>query len=204
MKDNAISLEDLWVLVKRLNGDAQRCLTALHETSEDDEEGQAFWRRMYARAIFALIDGATYRMTFHAYAARGRPGISFTPEELSALEGSYDFDEDLEPLAPFGTTRSLEQLRFAFEMFARVHGSPYLLPIHHQEWGLIKEIAIIRQGLLFCREPREIEVYDQSVNELLFGSKWLIERMLDLLESCLESMLEIASDSDKETPEIIM
>jgi hypothetical protein len=204
MQDNTISLEDFWILVKRLNGDAQRCLTALHGTSEDDEEGKAFWRRMYARAIFALIDGATYRMTFHAYAARCRPDISFSPEELSALEESYDFNEDREPLAPFGTTRSLEQIRFAFEMFARVHGSPYLLPLHEQEWGLIKETALIRQGLLFCREPAAIEVYEGSVDQLLFGSKWLIERMVDLLESCLESMLDIASGSDEEPPEIIM
>lgn len=205
MKDNAISSEDFWILVKRLNGDAQRCLTALHETSEDDAEGKAFWRRMYARAIFALIDGATYRMTFHAYAARARPGISFSPGELIALEESYDFNEDREPVPLFGTIRLLEQIRFAFEVFARVHDSPYLLPIHEQEWILVKQMAHIRQKLLFCREPEAIEVYDENVDDLLFGSKWLIERMVDLMESCLESMTDGMSESDMEPPpEIVM
>jgi hypothetical protein len=203
VKDNAISLEEFWSLVKRLNGDAQRCLKALHETS-DDPDGQAFWRRMYARAVFALIDSATYRMTFHAYAARCRPGVTFTPQELSRLEQSFDFEEEREPAASFGMTQSLDQIRFAFEVFARVHDSGYLLPIHDQEWGLVKEIAVIRQKSLFCREPAAIEVHDEEIDILLDGSLWLIERMVDLLESCVDSMADGMSEAELETPEIIM
>jgi hypothetical protein len=197
-------MEEFWSLVKRLRGDVQKCLTGLREASEDDAEGKAFWRRMCARAVFALIDGATYRMTFHAYAARSRPGVSFTLQELNTLEHSFDFDEEIEPAPTLGKTHTLEQIRFAFEVFARVHGSAYLLPIQDPEWLLIKEIADIREHLLFARESEQIEVYDENVDVLLDGSLWLIERMVDLLESCVDSMADGMSESELETPEIVM
>src|ERR1044072_7342850 len=102
MYDSTVSLEEFWNVVKRLNGDASRCMMSLEETPEEDEEGRSFWRRMYARAVFAVIDGATYRMTYHAYAARGRRDVVFSPSELDRLEKSYDFDEEQEEvLGPF-------------------------------------------------------------------------------------------------------
>lgn len=204
MKDNAISLEEFWSLVKRLNGDAKRCLIALHETPTDDEEGKSFWRRMYARAVFALIDGATYRMMYHAYAATGRPGVTFSADELTRLEMAYDFDEDREPVATFGKTQTLDNIQFAFDAFARVHEAAYILPIHDQDWILIKEIALIRQNLQYCREAQELEVDAGNVEVLLYGLQWFVERMVDLLESCVDSMSEGAAEWELEDQEIIM
>src|SRR3989440_13046703 len=96
MYDNTVSLEEFWNVVTRLNGDVSRCMAALEGTPEEDEEGRAFWRRMYARAVFAVIDGATYRMTFHAHAARARRAVTFWLDELSRLEQAYYLEEHQE------------------------------------------------------------------------------------------------------------
>ena len=204
MKNNAIDLEGFWTLVKRLNEDAKRCFTALEATPESNEDEKSFWRRMYARSVFALIEAATYRMTYHAYAASGRPGVSFSAEELTRLETAYDFDRDREPVTSFGKTQTLDNIQFAFDAFARVHDCAYVLPIHDTEWVLINEIARIRETLQFCRDPDEIEVSGENIEVLLYGLQWFIERMVDLLESCCDSMSEGATAGELEDTEIIM
>ena len=204
MKDNAISLEEFWSLVIRLNDDVKRCTFALHETPEDDEDGKSFWRRMYARSVFAMIDGATYRMMFHAYAASGRPEVAFSVDELRRLEQAYDFDEDREPVATFSKTQTLDDIRFAFETFARVHSAAYVLPIHDANWLLIKQVAKIRQSLQFCREAQEIEICEEDVEILLDGLQFFVECLVELLESSADSLEAGASAGELVDYEVIM
>jgi len=204
MNDDNVSLDEFWGLVIRLNGDAARCINALHEAPEDDEAARSFWRRMYARAVFALIDGATYRMMFHAYAARDRREVTFSIDELLRLEKYYDFDEDREAVATFNKTLMLEDIKFAFNAFARVHYSDYIIPTHDPSWILIKEIARIREGLQYPRTPSEVEVYEENIDELVQGLLWFVERMVELLESCRKHAEEKFATWESDEDEIIM
>ena len=205
MHDNTISLEEFWSLVKRLNSDVKRCMTALDEAAEEDEEGKAFWRRMYARAVFALIDGATYRMMFHAYAARDRREVTFSLDELLRLEKYYDFDEDQEEsIATFSKTIMLENIKFAFNAFARVHYSDYILSINDPGWALIKEITYIRDALQYPRSASEIEVHEESIDTLVQGLLWFVERMVELLTSCETHALEKFATWESNEGELIM
>jgi len=61
MKDNCVSIDEFWDVVRALAGDASRCLKEMDEVDEQDAAGQSFWHRMYARAVFGLIEGATLR-----------------------------------------------------------------------------------------------------------------------------------------------
>jgi hypothetical protein len=205
MKDNAISLDGFWGVVTRLNNDVKRCMSALVELAEaDDEEEKAFWRRMYAHAVFAMIDGATYCMTFHAYAARGRPDVVFSRDELTRLEKSYDFDEDQEAVTTFSKTLMLENIRFAFNVFARVHYSDYILPIQDPDWILIKEIAHIKESLQYPREPLEVEVYEEYIDDLVEGLLWLVQRMVELLADCQKHLQEKIAEWESGEDEIVM
>ncbi|MFL6257810.1 MAG: hypothetical protein ACJ74T_22615, partial [Pyrinomonadaceae bacterium] len=123
MRNDAISLKEFWGIITRLKEDASVCLKSLEETPKDDEINRSFWRRMYALAVFSFFDGVTYRMTFHAYAARERRDVIFLFDELARLEKMYDFDEDAEPAPTFGHARMIDNIRFAFNAFARVHYS---------------------------------------------------------------------------------
>ena len=204
MNDNDISLESFWNLLKRLNRDVKRCMMSLHETPEDDEEARSFWRRMYALSVFSLIDGVTYRMMFQAYIARHRSDVLFTPDELIRLENYYDFDEGREAVKTFSQTQMLEDLEFAFNAFARVHCSDYILPIHDNNWALIKEIAWMRNVLQFPREAGAVEVYEENIDSLVYGLLWLVERMVDLIEDSKASLLEKLDELDTDEDEIVM
>ncbi|MBC8028566.1 MAG: hypothetical protein H7Z16_00490 [Pyrinomonadaceae bacterium] len=190
MGDNNVSLEEFWNVVRRLNTDVKICMTMLDETAEDDSEGKSIWRRMTARAVFALMDSAIYGMMFQAFAARNRPDVSFSLDELTRLETAYDFDEDREPAAIFSRTQTLDDIRFAFNAVARVHYSDYILPIHEPGWILIKEIVHIRSALQYSRETSELRVHEENVDTLVEGLGWLLARIVDVFKSCIETMSE--------------
>ena len=205
MYDSTVSLGEFWNVVKRLNGDASRCMMSLEETPEEDEEGKAFWRRMYARAVFALVDGATYRMTYHAYAARARSGVTFSLAELGRLEKSYDFDEDQEEVvATFSRARMLDQIKFAFNAFARVHYSDYVLPTNDPAWILIKEIARVKDSLQYPRSPQETEVYEENIDALAEGLLWFVERMVELIEDSEKSVSVKFAAQESDEDEVVM
>ena len=206
MNHHHTSLEESWKIIRRLNGDAKRCIRALQETASEDAEEIAFWRRTYARSVFAIIDGAVYQMMSHAYAARHRRDVVFSLDELQRLEKAYDFDEDQEPSVSFSRTQMLEQIRFAFNAFARVHYSDYILPTHDAGWFFIKDIAYIRECLQFPREPGGLEIYEENIETLIEGLLWFVERMVELMESSQEqAMMTFAAwESDQDENEIIM
>jgi hypothetical protein len=206
MSNRTASLEQSWKLIKHLNSDAKRCIRALQEARADDDEERSFWRRMYARAVFAIFDGTVYHLMSHAYVARHRRDVTFSLDELLRLEKSYDFDEDQEPSVTFSKAQMLEDIRFAFNAFARVHYSDYILPTHAREWALIKEIARIREVLQFPREKQSVEVYDGDLDALVEGLLWFVERMVELMESSQEhAMMKFAAwESDQDENEIIM
>ncbi len=205
MIDSKVSLNDLWGVITRLKDDTSRCLTALEATPEDDGPQRSFWRRMYALAIFAFFDGVTYRMAFHAHAARFRRDVAFSPEEMARLESAYDFDEDAdEPVSTFSQSRMIDDVRFAFNAFARVHYSDYVLPLAAPEWALLREVARIRTNLQHPREPRVLEVYEENVEEMLEALRWFVERAVDLLEDCLTRSEAKVDEWDEEEGGAVM
>jgi len=204
MRNDAVSLKEFWGVITRLKEDASACLKALAETPEDDEAGRSFWRRMYALAVFSFFDGVTYRMTFHAYAARERRDVVFLFDELTRLEKMYDFDEDAEPVSAFGHARMLDNIRFAFNAFARVHYSDYVLPTADPEWAFLRQVARIRAGLEHPRAPQELEVYDETVDDLLQGLRWYVERVAELLEDCLTQFEAKVVEWGDEENEMVM
>jgi hypothetical protein len=203
MNDNAKSSEDFWEVVKQLNRDASLCMGMLEALPEDDEKERVFWRRMYARTVFEVMDGAVYGMIYHAFVTRNRPNAEFSPEELIRLEGAYDFDDDAEASATFSIEQMLDDIRFAFMVFARVHSSHYRLPTHEPEWYHIKEIARIRHKLRYPREAKNLEVTEGNINHLLPGLHWFIERSVDLFKACADALEELELPGSAED-EIIM
>jgi hypothetical protein len=203
MIDNCKSTEEFWLVVRLLSRDATRCLTALDAAAEDDAEGRAFWRRMYARAVFAAVDGAVYGMIYHAYVTRYRPNAEFSPDEMFRLEGAYDFDEEVEATAVFSQEQMLDDMRFAFIVFARVHSCYYRLPVHEPEWLHLKQIARIRHALRFPREASEVDVPEEHLNDLVAGLHWFVSRSLDLFKSCADALEKLELPGPEED-EIVM
>ncbi len=204
MDDTAIPLEGHWCVVKRLTEDTKRCMSALDATPRDDEEGRSFWRRMYARTVFATIDATIYLLTFRAYSARNRKDVVFSLDERKRLEESYDFDEDRAAVTAYSKDQRLDNLKFAFNVFARVHYSDYVLPIGDPGWLLVKEIEGLREDLQYARTEGEVEVYEEDVDDLMGGMLWFLERQVELIQSTCAQMVEKLADREPDADEIVM
>lgn len=205
MYNDTVSLEEFWDVVVTLSTDVKRCLAVLDATREEDEEAKSFWRRMSARAVFAFFDGVIYRMMFHAYAARDRREVTFSFDELKRLETAYDFDEDAEEAVfTFSKSQMLEEIKFAFNAFARVHYSDYVFPATDPNWIALKEVADIRQIIQTPREAKQLAVYEENVDDLTSAMQWFLECLVALLESSRQQMVEKVAEWDSNEDEIVM
>jgi hypothetical protein len=143
-------------VIKCLTADFRICLASLDAEVEGatDENVNAFWRRMYVRSVFAYLDGVTYHMMFRAWEARSRWGTLLTAEEIMRLQKYYDFDEDREVVTMLNQHRMLDNLRFAFRVYAHANYSDRIIPIHEPEWETFKEMARIRDRLLYQKKGK--------------------------------------------------
>jgi hypothetical protein len=196
MAEIPYSLEEFWDIVRALADDVRNCSGALEMLDRQGPEDQStgpFWRKTCAYCIFALIEGATYHLLYIAYVARHTRGVVFTLEELEALENAYDFDEekriepgiehkDIEPgLTP---TQMIGRIKFAFNAFARVHGSDYIMPNDGNGWAGIRLALQVKSEISRPRFVSELEVSDDTVTSMLLGTPWFMQCLTALLQDC--------------------
>jgi hypothetical protein len=192
MAEPPYSIDEFWNIVGALAADMQRSASALEAVASDEElEDRGkwfwFWRRMCALNVFEMIEGTIYHMTYIAYVARYSRDVVFSLDELEVLENAYDFDEegDVEPgltLEPM-----LERIKFAFNAFARVHYSDYILPISDEGWAQMKEVFAIKETISHPQTTAELEVFDDNVTDLLQATAWFMQCLVALIESCRDS-----------------
>lgn len=210
MAEPPYSLEEFWSIVAALANDVKKCAAEIETLSQnegfedEDESGLWFWRRMCAQTVWTAIEGSTYHMTYIAYVARNSRDVVFTLDELQRLERAYDFDEDREIEAGLRREQMLERIKFAFNSFARVHYSDYVLPVNEPEWSQIKEVFRIKEALEHPQSTAELEVHSENVTDLLQGIAWFMKCMVAVLEDCRDTASERVASWEEEKDEPIM
>ncbi|MBD0325077.1 MAG: hypothetical protein ICV68_01520 [Pyrinomonadaceae bacterium] len=207
MAEPPYSVEEFWDIVSALAADVQQCAAA-HEAAvkneEDEKQGEWlwFWRRMCAHTVFSLIEGATYHLMYIAYVARNSREVVFSLDELEILEKAYDFDDEREVEPGLTQEQMLERIKFAFNAFARVHYSDYILPTHEEDWLKVKETFRIKAAISSPQLVRELEVMDDDVTVLLQATAWFVQRLVALVESCRDCAgARVASwEAEKDEP----
>jgi hypothetical protein len=205
MAEPPYSLDEFWNIVAKLGNDLRRCASAL-ETAGNGEDFQEvlFWHRMCAHTVCAAIEGATYHMAYIAYVARNSRDVVFSLDELGVLETAYDFEEDREIEAGLTEEQMLERIKFAFNAFARVHYSDYVLPLNDPEWLQVKEIFSSKKRRTHPQTTTDLEVTEKEVTDLLEGTAWFMKCMVALLESSRECMEARVALWDGDRDELIM
>lgn len=199
------SVEEFWKIVAALANDLRRCTSALEVASkEDDVKAIQSWRRMCAHVVFASLEGAAYHMLHVAHVARDAPDVYFSQDELARLEEAYDFDADNESKTDPTPEQRLGRIKFAFNAFARVHCSDYLLDASDPSWLPVKEIFLIEKRLTHPQTGAEMNISDESVTNFLEGTAWIMKQMVSLLESSEKSMEDRNTFFREEKDELIM
>lgn len=205
MTSTPYSLKEFWNIVATLSNDLRHCAGELQSaTKEEDAKAVMFWRRMCAHTVCAAIAGTTYHMMYIAYVARQTRDVVFSLAEIEALEKAYDFAAANENEAELTAAQMCERIKFAFNAFARVHYSDYILPINDAEWSQLKEIFAIRKKLSQPQSTEALGLSDADVNALLEGTAWFMQCMVSLLESSQQSVEEQAALWEDEKDEPIM
>jgi hypothetical protein len=199
------SVEEFWKIVAALANDLRRCTSALEIASkEDDAKAVQSWRRICAHVVFASLESAAYHMLSVAYVARNSADVFFSPDELERLETAYGFDADNESKAGLSPEQRLDRIKFAFNAFARVHCSDYLLEQSDPAWLPVKEIFLIEKRLTQPQTGAEMSISDDSVTNFLEGTAWIMKQMVSLLESSEKSIEDRAAFFREEKDELIM
>jgi len=190
-------------LILSLKDYAEDCLIELHECAEADREMKAYWRSMYARAVFDFIAGAVRGLSGQAYGGRKRSGVMLSEKEIIMLESYFGFAEGRAARTTLSEAQILGDIELAFLTFARVNYSAYVLPIHDGGWLLIKDIALMRT-LNHNLERDELDVRPENVEVLRQGMEWFVVCLIDLLKSSEEALSEVMADAQADDHELIM
>src|SRR4051794_34426870 len=104
-------------IIHSLSDDLKLC------DEEADKTNSQFWKRAYARALFAYIEGLTYLKKLQAYYAYKTGKVKYTKAELAViLEETYELNNKGEATERSTFTNIDKNIRFAFQVYGRIYG----------------------------------------------------------------------------------
>lgn len=196
MSSNNSSLQDLWNIIIVLNKDAESCGLAFSNTTPDNEDLLMFWGRMYAHAIFALLESTCYRLTYAAHLSRSRPEVFFSSEEIALLDQLCDNTNENYLHLEQSLASIKERIQFAFTAFARVNYSTYRIPVNSHQWSLLERALLLKNRLAYPCELAELQITPQEVELLGNMCVWFMSCISDMMESSLESLEQKLNEMD--------
>src|SRR6185295_15951487 len=137
------------------------------------------WRRMLARATFALINDISYRFLSTGYAVYKVKVPNISQEEF---EEFYDLrDEEVKAKGERATFP--EALEFGFRAFAKGFDAGYVVPPPGIEWEAIQQLEGLREKMDYPNSPAGLELTEDDVQIILRAMKWLLENTDQLMDS---------------------
>lgn len=149
------------------------------------------WRRAYIRALFAYIEGITYRMKAQAFSAYTAGGAQYTREELAIiLEESYSLNDKGEVVTRSIFNSTHKNVRFAFNMYARAWGVIFILDCSDHKWASFKKAIGIRNRVTHPKTLADLNVSDEDMQILREGAYWYSRNSLELLLDIRDKLIK--------------
>lgn len=157
----------------------------MEEANACKSRGQ-FWRRAYARAFFAYVEGNLYQMKQVAYAMRNEPSISFSEGDILLMrEEAYELKDN-------GTVRTTKaklkleyNFRFAFQVYGKAIGKPLGIDYGTEGWKALRSSILVRDRLMHPKEPEKMTITDDEEQVMTKASLWfsqLVEQVWQVTE----------------------
>ncbi|MHB1095561.1 MAG: hypothetical protein ACYC3F_05250 [Gemmatimonadaceae bacterium] len=162
----------LRVDVEALGGATRDARGMIHFPSSESLSPIA--RRSLVRGVFAFIEGVTWalKQAALAYHIDSRLGL-LTEDEVSVLAERIPRLRD-DGTAGSGrlTTRTLPNIRFAIQMFARAYGAEYAVETAGVGWQQLGRSVQVRDRLMHPRRPSDLDVATEEVDDSLGAALW--------------------------------
>ena len=157
-------------LFEVLSNDVIQCLKKLQ--TEDSQ----FWRRVFVRAVIALIEGQNYQLKLITLEACKHKQVSFSNADLALLK-----DEKFVSLK--------DNLKFSFKTFALAFDLDYKLAIGvGDRWKSFITAIEIRNRLTHPKTVDQVLVTDKDLEEVKKAHDWFAQSITDLIGSYVLSL----------------
>lgn len=171
----------------------------LHKTAYFERPSQPSARALI-RAIFAFIEGQTYGLKQWALGQYRRSGKLADPGELALLEEvAFDLNDKGRVTRRSARIRTVANVRFAFEAFARSFGHPYEFDAEQLGWKAFHDALEVRHRLTHPKRAKDLQVEDEEVVVALAASEWFHHSTVFLL---IEGVKRMAAKNTAITMEL--
>lgn len=194
LRDLSIALEELLRTHVLLQADLQAVLKLLQENANDQ-----LWRRAAYRAAFAFVEGTLFTMKQYALKAAAVYEVELTPEEISALserQAQLSDRGQLKLRSWYLDTKA--NVRFAFPIMARCHGTTFELETGGQGWGEFVASFEARNRLTHPKSLRQLEVSDDEILMLVRTYGWFGDQIGAVSRKCLEAQQQLKQRFEEE------
>jgi hypothetical protein len=149
-------------------------------------------RRVCVRSVYALIEAVTYQMKQDALKAGG--GTMSDAERAFCAEEAYELDSNGEVRVRSARLRPLDNLRFAFDISASVHGAEFTLDLSGSGWSSLTNGFRIRNRLAHPKQPADLVVSDKEITTIFAGLEWIEESVLGLAKAQAAALFRRAEE----------
>lgn len=141
----------------------------LNAADQVDRIGDGCTRRSYVRAVFAAIDGSTYGMKRVVLQVWTQYQSKLDADDLELLtETKFDQQgKSKKRFLPFSNS-----IKFAFDVFAKVHGLVSSADYGVKGWTDLLGAAEIRHRLMHPKSSADLEVSDSDLDKIRDGADW--------------------------------
>lgn len=176
-------------LYMTLYADEAKCLISLDASASHGQESMHFCHRGFVRAACAAIEGATYCMKYAAFHTFNELGLSLSSAEVAMLlEKSYGIKK-VDAVEGDAHISIRQNMPFAFHMYARAHGTEYLIK-EHSGWDKLGPALEIRNRVTHPKKVDDLLVPDGDTKKVAEFSVWFGRHLVALLRCCNMSLAD--------------
>jgi hypothetical protein len=194
--------ENMLALYMTLYADEATCLSSLGQSASHGQESIHFCHRGFVRAACAVIEGATYCMKYAAFITFNESGLYLSGAQIAMLlEKSYGIDKKGEAKEGNAHISIRQSIPFAFNMYARAHGTEYVIA-KDRGWQNFNLALEIRDRLMHPKKIDDLSVPDGETTIVADASIWFGRHIVALLKCCNISIADKIQDFENQLNEI--
>lgn len=155
----------------------------------------AVQRRTLVRAVFAMIEGITYRIKQTALELDDVLDRRLTVTERMAINEQTGRVDDSEQVKVRKESPTLGgSVRFAFNMLEKVTCSEFELDVGEVGWGAFKESISVRDRITHPKQASDLEVKNAEIASLITAHIWFLRSLVTAMMLAIRALPSGASD----------
>lgn len=179
---------EIEVLGKAQRGDSEVAMRFTDPVGLNDIE-----RRLLVRSIFSCIEALAYSLKRLALSSNDAFRLSLG-ERMLAAEESYDLSRSGTVATRRAKLPTLTNLRFAFELLAKVEDHKFRLDVSHRGWQLLQHSLKVRDRLMHPKKLSDLQVSDEEIRSAVRAFTWFESQLILVLLTTIATLRRRAAE----------